>query len=79
MVRLLTPKGKQAYEHAEEAVFNWVKKNPDHEVIYGGTSRSVCKGVCAPLVQKTLNLDGKTFPGRGDKTRFRMFWLATRY
>ncbi|MFF9243971.1 DNRLRE domain-containing protein [Streptomyces sp. NPDC014776] len=75
----LTPKGKQAYEHAEEAVFNWVKKNPDYEVVYGGTSRNVCKGVCAPLVQKTLNLGGKTFRGASDKTRFRMFWLTTRY
>ncbi|MFF3350618.1 DNRLRE domain-containing protein [Streptomyces sp. NPDC002779] len=75
----LTAKGKQAYEHAEEAVFNWVKQNPNLEVVYGGTSRNVCKGVCAPLVQQTMNLGGKVFPGRGDKTQFRMFWLTTRY
>ncbi|MER5179468.1 DNRLRE domain-containing protein [Streptomyces sp. NPDC002896] len=75
----LTKDGNQAFEHAEEAVFNWVKKNPDYEVIYGGTSRNVCKGICAPLVQQTLNLAGKTFRGAADKTRFRMFWLTTRY
>ncbi|RZB19448.1 DNRLRE domain-containing protein [Streptomyces sp. F001] len=75
----LTAKGKQAYEHAEEAVFNWVKKDPNLEVVYGGTSRNVCKGVCAPLVQQTMNLGGKVFRGRGDKTQFRMFWLTTRY
>ncbi|MGW2052817.1 golvesin C-terminal-like domain-containing protein [Streptomyces sp. NPDC001840] len=75
----LTKDGNQAFEHAEEAVFNWVKSNPDYEVIYGGTSRNVCKGICAPLVQKTLNLGGKPFRGASDKTRFRMFWLTTRY
>jgi RHS repeat-associated protein len=75
----VTAKGKQAYEHAEEAVFNWVKRNPDYEVVYGGTSRNVCKGICAPLVQQTLNLGGKVFRGASDKTRFRMFWQTTRY
>ncbi|MFF8944220.1 LamG-like jellyroll fold domain-containing protein [Streptomyces sp. NPDC014864] len=74
----VTANGKPAYEHAEEAVFNWAKDS-DYEVIYGGTSRNVCKGICAPLVRKTLNLGGQVFRGAADKTQFRTFWLTTRY
>jgi hypothetical protein len=49
------------------------------EVIFGGTSRSVCKAVCAPLVQNTPHLGGKVVRGAADKTQFRMFWLTKRY
>ncbi|MEU6194565.1 LamG-like jellyroll fold domain-containing protein [Streptomyces sp. NPDC047061] len=74
----LTANGNPAFEHAEEAVFNWAKEN-DHEVIYGGTSRNVCRGVCEPLVRATMTLGGKVFRGAADKTQFRMFWQTTRY
>ncbi|GIF36640.1 hypothetical protein Axi01nite_09510 [Actinoplanes xinjiangensis] len=71
----VTAAGKPAYEHAEEAVFNWAKKN-GYEVVYGGTSRNVCRSVCAPLVEQEMTLDGKPFRGRADKTKFRTFWLV---
>jgi RHS repeat-associated protein len=70
----LTDKGNPAYEHAEEAIFRWAKAN-GYEVVFGGTSRNVCKAFCAPLIEKTLTLAGKPFRGLGDKTRFRTFWL----
>ncbi|CAL9644661.1 hypothetical protein SUDANB15_06419 [Streptomyces sp. enrichment culture] len=74
----LTKQGNPAYEHAEEAVFSWLKKNPDYEILYGGTSKNVCKDICAPLVEQSLHLGGETFKGESDKTDFRTFWRLRR-
>lgn len=70
----LTKDGNPAFEHAEEAVFNWAAAN-GYDVVYGGTSRNVCRGICAPLVEQTMTLAGQKFRGAADKTRYRTFWL----
>ncbi|WP_338694773.1 DNRLRE domain-containing protein [Streptomyces sp. Q6] len=74
----VTKKGNPAFEHAEESVMNWLEKNPDYEVLYGGSSKNVCSDICAPLVEKTMKLGGEVFGGAADKTDFRQFWRLRR-
>ncbi|MFD7442329.1 DNRLRE domain-containing protein [Streptomyces sp. NPDC059909] len=75
----LTKQGNPAFEHAEEAIFSWLKKNPDYEILYGGTSKNVCKDICAPLVEQTMHLGGEVVQGAAaDKTDFRTFWRLRR-
>jgi hypothetical protein len=61
--------------HAEETIANALGN--EWEIIYGGTSRNICKGVCAPLFdQLKVTIGGTFFKGaRSDKTKFRMFWF----
>ena len=45
-------------------------------VIAGGTSRNVCRETCAPCVTgHGLELTGREFRGRADKTPYRMFQI----
>ena len=55
--------------HLDEDKYTW-------RVIAGGTSRNVCRGTCAPCVEKHgLELTGPEFRGRADKTPYRMFQI----
>ncbi|MGW1552727.1 polymorphic toxin-type HINT domain-containing protein [Streptomyces sp. NPDC002346] len=77
MKGLYTPRGKPN-KHAEQTIFE--NLGPDEEVIYGGTSRNVCKKICSPFMKENdLRLGGKVENGRDDKTSWRMFWKPTRY
>ncbi|WP_026408681.1 hypothetical protein [Actinomyces dentalis] len=45
-------------------------------VIAGGTSRNVCRETCAPrIAAHGLELTGREFAGRADKTPYRMFQI----
>jgi hypothetical protein len=58
--------------HAEETIVNAL--GSEWRIIEGGTSRNVCKGTCAPLLEsRGARLFGPAFPGRDDKTPHRMF------
>ncbi|MCX4755205.1 SpvB/TcaC N-terminal domain-containing protein [Kitasatospora purpeofusca] len=74
----VTKSRKPAREHAEEGPFRWAAAH-NHQVIYGGTSRNVCKHVCKPMVEGAgLKLGGKVFRGAKDKTPHRTFYLTRR-
>jgi RHS repeat-associated protein len=58
---------------AEETILNSV--TDQSEIVAGGTSRNVCIGICAPLIDKAgLELGGPQFPGSSENTAYRMFW-----
>jgi RHS repeat-associated protein len=63
--------------HAEETL---TKATGDQwEIIDGGTSRNVCIGTCKPLLESQgLTLGGPAFPGKPDKTPYRMFTRTDR-
>ncbi|WTI72489.1 polymorphic toxin-type HINT domain-containing protein [Streptomyces sp. NBC_00728] len=63
----------QAIGHAEEGILS---KMASGEVLeFGGTSRNICEMQCYPLLsQRGIIVGGPEFPGREDKTPWRMFW-----
>ncbi|MFC4047488.1 polymorphic toxin-type HINT domain-containing protein, partial [Dactylosporangium siamense] len=64
--------------HAEETIFRGLASN--EEILYGGTSRNVCKKRCAPFMRTwSMRLGGQVFNGRDDKTAYRIFWRTWRY
>ena len=59
--------------HAEQTMMN--NKDDRYTVVAGGTSRNICKDICAPLLEADgLTLGGPTYRGRNDKTPYRQFW-----
>jgi RHS repeat-associated protein len=59
--------------HAEETLRSALGE--EWELLYGGASRNVCSGRCAPLLRdEGLTIGGPRFRGKADKTRYRMFW-----
>jgi large repetitive protein len=65
----------RAAGHAEEGIISSLGK---HDVVeFGGISRNICRDVCYPLLNYPgLVFGGPEFPGRKDKTPWRMFGLA---
>jgi RHS repeat-associated protein len=59
--------------HAEETIVK--QRGAEWRFFEGGSSRNVCQGTCKPLLEgEGFKIGGPTFPGRADKTPFRMFW-----
>ena len=63
--------------HAEETILRHLDEDKyTWRVIAGGTSRNVCRETCAPRVTgHGLELTGREFRGRADKTPYRMFQI----
>jgi hypothetical protein len=59
--------------HAEEGIITSLAHN--EHVVFGAASRNVCWGICHRLMSEDVTLGGPDFPGRGDKSPKRMFWL----
>lgn len=62
----------QADGHAEEGIISSLAAN--EHIVFGAASRNVCF-VCEGMMSEDMVLGGGIFPGKGDKTFFRMFWL----
>ena len=59
--------------HAEQTILR--ERGSEWNLFEGGSSRNVCQTTCQPIVEDAgLTLGGPTFPGRADKTPYRMFW-----
>jgi hypothetical protein len=60
--------------HAEQTIVKSL--GDDWEIVQGGASRNVCRdgGCSAALEAEGVTLEGHTFRGMADKTRFRMFY-----
>jgi hypothetical protein len=59
--------------HAEQSIIRAL--GDDWEMMAGGTSLNVCLIKCQPVLEGNgLILGGPVFPGRADKSPFRMFW-----
>ena len=61
--------------HAEETILNNTKDK--YTIIAGGTSRNVCKDICAPKIEsRGMVIGGPVFRGNSDKTKYRQFWQS---
>jgi RHS repeat-associated protein len=64
---------QQAEGHAEEGIIRSLAHN--EHVVFGAASRNVCWGVCHRIMSEDMALGGPPFPGKADKSPYRMFWL----
>jgi RHS repeat-associated protein len=74
-IEFVTNTGTQReHEHAEEAIIGSL--GDTQVIVEGGASRNVCLYICNAELPEDIQLGGRDWGFRGDKTPFRAFWRA---
>jgi RHS repeat-associated protein len=66
------PGTSREHDHAEETIIGSL--GDTQVIVEGGASRNVCLYQCNADLPVDINLGGRTWPFRGEKTPFRAFW-----